>query len=68
MKVDKGRACITHRGEEKCIQGFGRKTRKKRLQGRPELDEETILKLILKIERGWIGFIWLRMEATGGSY
>jgi hypothetical protein len=48
MILDRGRECITHRDGEKCIQSFGRKPRKKSVQGRPDLDEKTIVKLILK--------------------
>jgi hypothetical protein len=37
-----GRACCTHREEQECIQGFGRKATRKTPLGRPRRRREDI--------------------------
>jgi hypothetical protein len=51
------RACIMHKGEEKCIQGFGGE------RCHLGTDVRLILKCILKKQAGkeWNGLIWLRL-------
>jgi hypothetical protein len=64
-----GRACSTHEGEERVIQGFGGKTWEiRRPLGRPGVDGRIILKWILVKGNGrpWTGSIWLRTGTGGG--
>jgi len=58
-----GGSCGTYGGEEKCIQGFGGKTRRKRdhLEGK-DIDRRIISKWT---ERLWTGFMWLRIGVSG---
>jgi hypothetical protein len=43
------RACGTYGGEEKCIQGFGKNTWKKKTAWKTGVDGMAILKLILTL-------------------
>jgi hypothetical protein len=64
-----GEACSTHWTDGKCVKYFGHKN----LKGRDHsedlgVDGRIILELILGKQGGnlWSGFIWLRIESSGG--
>jgi hypothetical protein len=63
-----GRACSTHWEEEKCIQGFGGKARRKETTRKTDVGGRIILKWVLEKWDGvvWTGFIWLKIGASGG--
>jgi hypothetical protein len=55
-------------GEERCIQGFGGETWRKRPLGDTGVDGRIILKRIVWNwdVRAWTGLIWLRIGTGGG--
>jgi len=70
MKNEKGGACSTYGGEERCIQSFGGgNLRRKRPPGRPRRRwEDNITIGLQEIGWGaWTGMIWRRIGTSGGN-
>ena len=68
--TERGTACSTYGGEERCIQGFwwGNLSERDHL-GDPGVDGKIILRWIFRkwVVGLWTGSIWLRIE-TGGEH
>jgi hypothetical protein len=63
-----GTTCSTHGNDEKCKYDFNRKKYEGKNNLRDLATDGRILKLSLKKQsvRVWTGFIWSRVESSGG--
>jgi hypothetical protein len=65
MKDEMGRPCSMNGGELECIQGFGRKVKKRERErplGRPGCRRDNIVKMYVQ-EIGWGGLDWFNLAS-----